>query len=78
MPEELRPVLEATLSQDASLASLERYLPQVRDIVMNLVHVLKKKQAEYERQVQEKETTGKLGSVELQAAAQSVAAITGA
>lgn len=45
VPDELRKILEETLSQDASPASLDRYLPRIRDIIINLLHGLKKKQA---------------------------------
>ncbi|KAJ5333691.1 uncharacterized protein N7506_007474 [Penicillium brevicompactum] len=45
VPDLLRTILEDTLSQDASAASLDRYLPRIRDIIINLLHGLKKKQA---------------------------------
>ncbi|KAJ5802427.1 uncharacterized protein N7503_004877 [Penicillium pulvis] len=45
VPDVLRTILEDTLSQDASSQSLDRYLPQIRDIIINLLHGLKKKQA---------------------------------
>lgn len=44
VPELLRHILEATLSQEASVESLEKYLPRIRDIIINLLHGLKKKQ----------------------------------
>ncbi|KAF2759614.1 actin-interacting protein [Pseudovirgaria hyperparasitica] len=44
VPESLRGILEETLSQEASQASLDRYLPKIRDIIINLLHGLKKKQ----------------------------------
>lgn len=44
VPELLRNILEATLSQEASVESLEKYLPRIRDIIINLLHGLKKKQ----------------------------------
>ena len=44
VPEKLRAILEETLSQDASTASLDRYLPRIRDIIINLLHGLKRKQ----------------------------------
>ncbi|KAF2863942.1 AIP3-domain-containing protein, partial [Piedraia hortae CBS 480.64] len=44
VPDLLRVILEETLSQEASQASLERYLPRIRDIIINLLHGLKKKQ----------------------------------
>lgn len=44
VPDLLRTILEETLSQDASQQSLERYLPRIRDIIINLLHGLKKKQ----------------------------------
>ncbi|KAF9886120.1 Bud site selection protein 6 [Aspergillus nanangensis] len=45
VPDLLRSILEETLSQDASPSSLDRYLPRIRDIIINLLHGLKKKQA---------------------------------
>lgn len=44
VPDMLRGILEETLSQEASQASLEKYLPRIRDIIINLLHGLKKKQ----------------------------------
>ncbi|KAK5145028.1 Bud site selection protein 6 [Rachicladosporium monterosium] len=44
VPDLLRAILEDTLSQEASQASLDRYLPRIRDIIINLLHGLKKKQ----------------------------------
>ncbi|KAI9835569.1 MAG: hypothetical protein M1819_002020 [Sarea resinae] len=44
VPDLLRAILEDTLSQDASRASLDRYLPRIRDIIINLLHGLKRKQ----------------------------------
>ena len=44
MPDLLRGILEETLSQEASTASLNRFLPRIRDIVINLLHGLKRKQ----------------------------------
>ncbi|PGH02212.1 hypothetical protein GX51_04786 [Blastomyces parvus] len=45
VPDLLRTILEDTLSQDASPESLDRYLPRIRDIIINLLQGLKKKQA---------------------------------
>lgn len=44
VPDLLRAILEDTLSQDPSPASLDRYLPRIRDIIINLLHGLKRKQ----------------------------------
>ncbi len=44
MPELLRTILEETLSQEANPASLDLFLPQIRDIIIGLLHGLKKKQ----------------------------------
>jgi hypothetical protein len=44
VPELLRTILEDTLSQDASQASLDRFLPRIRDIIINLLQGLKRKQ----------------------------------
>ncbi|EEP80957.1 conserved hypothetical protein [Uncinocarpus reesii 1704] len=45
VPDLLRTILEDTLSQDACTESLDRYLPRIRDIIINLLHGLKRKQA---------------------------------
>lgn len=44
VPDALRTILESTLSQDASPQSLEVYLPKIREIIINLLHGLKRKQ----------------------------------
>ncbi|KAI9867237.1 MAG: Bud site selection protein 6 [Trichoglossum hirsutum] len=44
VPDALRSVLEETLSQEASPKSLDQYLPHIRDIIINLLHGLKRKQ----------------------------------
>ncbi|KAK4135698.1 AIP3-domain-containing protein [Trichocladium antarcticum] len=54
VPESLRTILEATLSQEASAESLEKYLPKIRDIIINLLHGLKRKQTRL-RQKQQRE-----------------------
>jgi hypothetical protein len=56
VPELLRNILEATLSQEASVESLEKYLPRIRDIIINLLHGLKKKQQKLrQKQARDKE-----------------------
>ncbi|KAK7424353.1 Bud site selection protein 6 [Neonectria punicea] len=57
VPDLLRHILEATLSQEASSESLERYLPRIRDIIINLLHGLKRKQQRL-RQKQARERDG--------------------
>lgn len=44
VPELLRTILEETLSQEASSASLDKFLPRIRDIIISLLHGLKRKQ----------------------------------
>lgn len=44
VPDALRTILENTLSQDASPQSLDVYLPRIREIIINLLHGLKRKQ----------------------------------
>lgn len=44
VPELLREILEETLSQEASSASLDKFLPRIRDIIISLLHGLKRKQ----------------------------------
>ncbi|KAI1434939.1 bud site selection protein 6 [Xylaria sp. CBS 124048] len=58
VPESLRHILEATLSQEASTESLEKYLPRIRDIIINLLHGLKRKQQRLrQKQAKDKEGT---------------------
>lgn len=57
VPELLRTILESTLSQEASVESLERYLPRIRDIIINLLHGLKRKQQKL-RQKQMRDVNG--------------------
>ena len=57
VPENLRHILEATLSQEASTESLEKYLPRIRDIIINLLHGLKRKQQKL-RQKQNRDKEG--------------------
>jgi hypothetical protein len=45
VPDLLRSILEDTLSQPASSQSLDNFLPRIRDIIINLLHGLKRKQA---------------------------------
>ncbi|KAK3321376.1 actin interacting protein 3-domain-containing protein [Cercophora scortea] len=63
VPELLRNILEATLSQEASVESLEKYLPKIRDIIINLLHGLKRKQQKL-RQKQARERENGVGSTE--------------
>ncbi|KAJ4013571.1 Bud site selection protein 6 [Fusarium irregulare] len=57
VPDSLRHILEATLSQEASAESLEKYLPRIRDIIINLLHGLKRKQQKL-RQKQARDRDG--------------------
>jgi len=70
VPDVLRTILEDTLSQDASAQSLDRYLPQIRDIIINLLHGLKKKQARLRSRQQREE--GRAGIPGRQASAGSL------
>jgi len=60
VPELLRAILESTLSQEASVESLERYLPKIRDIIINLLHGLKRKQQKL-RQKQSRDSSNSNG-----------------
>ena len=44
VPDQLRAILEDTLSQPATPQSLDTYLPRIRDIIISLLHGLKRKQ----------------------------------
>ncbi|KAF8421943.1 actin interacting protein 3-domain-containing protein [Tirmania nivea] len=61
VPDALRTILESTLSQDASPASLDVYLPRIREIIINLLHGLKRKQSRL-RQRQARENGDSSGS----------------
>src|SRR6478735_4229786 len=60
VPDLLRHILEATLSQEASSESLEKYLPRIRDIIINLLHGLKRKQQKL-RQKQSRDRENGIG-----------------
>ncbi|KAG4435546.1 hypothetical protein IFR05_008957 [Cadophora sp. M221] len=64
VPELLRHILESTLSQEASVESLEKYLPRIRDIIINLLHGLKRKQQKL-RQKQARESTNTNGDASM-------------
>ena len=59
VPDLLRGILEDTLSQEASPASLDKFLPRIRDIIINLLHGLKRKQQRL-RSRQAKENPGSI------------------
>ncbi|PFH59983.1 hypothetical protein XA68_11597 [Ophiocordyceps unilateralis] len=58
VPDLLRHILEATLSQEASAESLEKYLPRIRDIIINLLHGLKRKQQRLRQKQQGRDRDG--------------------
>ncbi|KAI9376799.1 actin interacting protein 3-domain-containing protein [Aspergillus egyptiacus] len=58
VPDLLRTILEDTLSQDASPQSLDIFLPRIRDIIINLLHGLKRKQARLRSRQQREEGRG--------------------
>ncbi|KAI9794796.1 MAG: Bud site selection protein 6 [Peltula sp. TS41687] len=62
VPDLLRSILEDTLSQEASSASLDRYLPRIRDIIINLLHGLKRKQQKLRQRQNREEQTSAVGS----------------
>jgi len=47
IPQDLRTVLEACLSEDSSPHALSKYLPRVRQIIATLLRGLQSKQAAY-------------------------------
>lgn len=49
VPDLLRTILEDTLSQPASPQALDNYLPRIRDIIINLLQGLKRKQSKLRR-----------------------------
>lgn len=60
VPDDLRHILEACLSEDASQAVLDLYLPDVRKVITNLLHGLRLKQTIYRRMIER--TRGSTGS----------------
>ncbi|KAG9294171.1 hypothetical protein G9A89_021530 [Geosiphon pyriformis] len=59
IPPDLRACLEKALSEEASPASLELYLPKIRDVIVTLLQGLKAKQAMY-RQIHNSDETPQL------------------
>ena len=57
VPEDLRGVLEACLSEEATPQNLEIFLPEVRKIITNLLQGLRGKQSLYRRIVSEQKGT---------------------
>ncbi|KAK8845370.1 hypothetical protein IAR55_006083 [Kwoniella newhampshirensis] len=55
IPNDLRACLEQCLSYEQDHETLEVYLPEIRQIIYNLLHGLKQKQAAYKRLVQERQ-----------------------
>ncbi|KAI0763853.1 actin interacting protein 3-domain-containing protein [Trametes elegans] len=58
VPDDLRDILEACLSEDATPENLERFLPSVRKIITNLLQGLRAKQSIYRRIVQDHKQRG--------------------
>ncbi|WFD01248.1 Bud site selection protein 6 [Malassezia yamatoensis] len=56
VPTDLRTCLEACLSETASPAALEQYLPRIREIIIRLLQGLKSKQASYKQLLLEQRT----------------------
>ncbi|WVQ76409.1 hypothetical protein IAR50_006075 [Cryptococcus sp. DSM 104548] len=54
IPQDLRNCLEQCLSGDQSRETLELYLPEIRQIIYNLLQGLKQKQSQYKRMMQDK------------------------
>ncbi|KAL8694727.1 MAG: hypothetical protein Q9218_000653 [Villophora microphyllina] len=71
VPELLRNILEETLSQEASPASLDRFLPRIRDIIISLLHGLKRKQSRL-RAKQNKDNTPSSSTVQNGASSSSL------
>ncbi|WWC67062.1 uncharacterized protein I206_100969 [Kwoniella pini CBS 10737] len=55
IPQDLRGCLEQCLSYDQNHETLEVYLPEIRQIIYNLLHGLKQKQAAYKRLLQDRQ-----------------------
>ena len=61
VPDSLRSILEDTLSQPASPQALDNYLPRIRDIIINLLHGLKRKQSRLRSRPSKDGSSSKLG-----------------
>lgn len=61
VPDLLRSILEDTLSQPASPQALDNYLPRIRDIIINLLHGLKRKQSRLRSRPSKDGSSSKLG-----------------
>src|ERR1700733_12010668 len=61
VPDLLRTILEDTLSQPASPQSLDAYLPKIRDIIINLLHGLKRKQSKLRTRSTKDGSSGRSG-----------------
>ncbi|WVN87376.1 uncharacterized protein L203_102554 [Cryptococcus depauperatus CBS 7841] len=55
IPQDLRNCLEQCLSGDQTKGTLEEYLPEIRQIIYNLLQGLKQKQSQYKRMLQERQ-----------------------
>ncbi|WWC85563.1 uncharacterized protein L201_000427 [Kwoniella dendrophila CBS 6074] len=55
IPQDLRACLEQCLSYDQNHETLEVYLPEIRQIIYNLLHGLKQKQAAFKRLLQDRQ-----------------------
>ena len=61
VPSDLRNCLETCLSEPASPATLEQYLPRIREIIIRLLQGLKAKQASYKQLLLEQRSQGPAG-----------------
>ena len=61
VPDLLRAILEDTLSQPASPQALDNYLPRIRDIIISLLHGLKRKQSRLRSRPSKDGSSSKLG-----------------
>lgn len=61
VPDLLRSILEDTLSQPASPQALDNFLPRIRDIIISLLHGLKRKQSRLRNRPSKDGSSSKLG-----------------
>jgi hypothetical protein len=73
VPDLLRTILEDTLSQPASPQSLDAYLPKIRDIIINLLHGLKRKQSKLRTRSNKDGGSGRSGPSSRQMSGTSIA-----
>lgn len=72
MPNDLRNILERALGEDASVANLDKFLPRIREIIINLLQGLKRKQQIHRLQSGESAAPAKMRRTDSQGSSSTV------